>query len=286
MGSFLSAQNKKTNMVSYRFLLQRFFLQRFFLPVFTTFPIFIGGDFAIASNRNQEFSRENFAVAVGAEYVSQVDRRGVITYGSYQAFPIFSVDLFHPDLQLVGSTLNWKSQIGDSMLYRLRLNADAPNDTPLYVTGEKLDDRVRRPSASEAEVFLELNPTSWLEATFNYGIGFGGYQGSFGELSLRLKIGQFLERPRGHLLEPALFATLGGGSTTHNEFYYGAAATAGLSFSTVGISFVSPGIVDHFYPWLKIYRSALVGDNRTASYIRPEEREHWSFLLLAAKRVW
>lgn len=232
------------------------------------------------------FAKENFAVAVGAEYLSQLDRRGVITYGSFQAFPIFSVDLFHPGLQLVGSTLNWKSQLGESALYRLRLNADAANDTPLYVSGEKLEDRIRRQGASEAEVFFEYNPASWLETTFNLGAGFGGYSGSFGELSVRLKLGRFFERSKGFLLEPALTASLGGGTASHSEYFYGAGAVGGLSYSTVGISFVSPGIVDHFYPWLRIYRSNLIGDNRGASYIRANEREHWTVLVLVAKRVW
>jgi hypothetical protein len=247
---------------------------------------FAGAKQASASEARHTFSKENFGVAVGAEYVSQLDRRGVITYGSFQAFPIFSIDLFHPDLQLVGATLNWKAKTGESVLYRFRLNADASNDSPLYETAEKLNDRVRRPSAGEAEAYLELNPFSWLEATFNYGIGFGGYSGSFGELSFRLKFGQFFERPRGHLLEPALFASIGGGTMGHNEYFYGAGATSGLSYSTVGISFVSPGIVDHFYPWLKIYRSNLISDSRNASYVRPDEREHWTFLVLAAKKVW
>lgn len=232
------------------------------------------------------FAKENFAIAVGAEYLSQLDRRGVITYGSFQAFPIFSVDLFHPGLQLVGSTLNWKSSLGESALYRLRLNADAANDTPLYVSGEKREDRIRRQVASEAEVFFEYNPTAWLETTFNLGAGFGGYSGSFSEVSVRLKLGRFFERSKGFLLEPAMTASLGGGTATHGEYFYGAGAVAGFSYSTVGISFASPGIVDHFYPWLRIYRSSLIGENRGASYIRPNERDHWTFLLLAAKRVW
>lgn len=248
--------------------------------------LFGSTDFATASERIRSFSTESFAVAIGAEYISQLDRRGVITYGSYQAFPIYSVDLFHPDLQLVGSTLNWKSAIGESALYRLRLNPDAANDSPLYETGEKLEDRVRRASASEVEAFLELNPTSWLETSFNLGTGFGGYTGTYGEVSIRVKLGRFFERARGHLLEPSLTASVGGGASGHNEYYYGSGAATGLSYSTVGVSFVSPGIVDHFYPWFKIYRSSLIGDSRNASYVRLDEREHWTFLILAAKRVW
>ena len=269
---------------------ERFLARRFYFLLFHRMSVLILlawiGVFSNSTAAASAFAKENFAVAVGAECLSQLDRRGVITYGSFQAFPIFSVDLFHPGLQLVGSTLNWKSQLSESALYRLRLNADAANDTPLYVSGEKLEDRIRRQGASEAEVFFEYNPTGWLETTFNLGAGFGGYSGSFSEVSVRLKLGRFFERSKGFLLEPAFTASLGGGTTSHNQYFYGAGAASGLSYSTVGISFVSPGIVDHFYPWFRIYRSSLIGDSRVASFVRPDEREHWTFLLLAAKRVW
>lgn len=250
-----------------------------FLTILFTLATFL-------SNARAEFATKNFAVAVGAEYFSQLDRRGIVTYGSYQLIPIFAVDLFHPSLQLVGSTLNWRQQISDSALYRLRLNFDAANDVPLYYTGEKEAERVRRTTSSEAEFFLEYTPFSFLETTVNVGTGFGGYSGLYSEASVRLKLGRYLERGKGFLIEPAITASVGGGSDEHNRYYYGAGSSPGLSYTTVGISVASPGIIDHFYPWLKIYRSTLLGSNREALNVRQNEREHWTFLILGAVKVW
>lgn len=241
---------------------------------------------SLGSNARAEFSKDKFAVAVGAEYLSQLDRRGVVTYGSYQLIPIFAVDLFHPSLQLVGSTLNWRDQISESVLYRIRLNLDAANDTPLYYTGEKEESRVRRKVSSELEFFAEVTPVSFIETTLNAGTGLGGYSGLFAEGSLRLKLGRYFERGKGFLAEPAITASVGGGSNEHNLYYYGPGSAPGLSYATVGISVASPGIIDHFYPWFKVYRSTLLGANRDAQYVKTEEREHWTFLVLGALKVW
>jgi hypothetical protein len=241
---------------------------------------------SVSSTSFAAFSRDKFTVAVGAEYLSQLDRRGVVTYGSYQVIPIYAIDLFHPSLQLIGSTLNWRQQISDSALYRLRLNFDAANDLPLYYTGENESSRVRRTTASEFETFVEYNPVSFIETTLNVGSGFGGYSGLFGESSIRLKLGKYFERGKGSLVEPALTASVGGGSDEHNRYYYGTGSQAGLSYATFGFSIASPGIIDHFYPWLKVYRSTLLGANRDAAYIKPGEREHWTFLILGAIKIW
>ena len=53
------------------------------------------------------FKKEDFVVALGGQYSSLLERRGMIVYDGYQAFPIYSVNVFNPDLQLVGSTLNY-----------------------------------------------------------------------------------------------------------------------------------------------------------------------------------
>ncbi len=80
--------------------------------------------------------------------------------------------------------------------------------------------------------------------------------------------------------------SVGGGSPDHNRYYYGSGADRGLSYTTIGLSIASPGIIDHFYPWLKIYHSSLIGVNRSASYVKPSEIENWTFLILGAIKVW
>jgi hypothetical protein len=101
-----------------------------------------------------------------------------------------------------------------------------------------------------------------------------------------LKLGKYLQRGQGFLIEPAITASVGGGSEEHNRYYYGSGSQSGVSYTTLGFSIASPGIIDHFYPWLKVYRSSLIGANREASYVKPGQQEHWTFLILGAFRIW
>jgi hypothetical protein len=247
-------------------------------------------EFAIGNNANASFfSKDDFAVALGAEYLSQLERRGIIVYKGYQVFPIYSVDLFNPDLQLVGSSLNYRWRLDSQALtLRTRLSIDSTNDSPLYETKEKKTDRIRRTSTSEVEGFLEWRALSYMELSASISQDIGAHGGTHGEVGTRLILGNFVQREeRGAMIQPALFGTLGLATKRHNEYLYGNGAEKGLSHYTFGFSVSSPAVIDTFYPVLKISRFGLLGNkNRSAAFVRSDEKDSWQILALAAFRVW
>jgi len=255
---------------------------------FLFFITFLG--FAVSSTANASFfSKENFAVALGAEYVSLLERRGIIVYNGYQIFPIYSIDLFNPDLQLVGSSLNYRWRTSDQALtVRTRFNFDSTNDSPLYETAEKKTNRIRRTMTSEVEGFLEWRALSHLELTTNISQDIGAHGGTHGEVGARVILGNFLQREnRAAMIQPALFGIFGVATKNHNKYLYGVGAEGGLSHYAYGFSISSPAVIDTFYPVLKITRFGLLGDkNRSAAYVRSGEKDSWQVLALAAFRIW
>lgn len=235
------------------------------------------------------FQKKDFAVALGAEYISLLERRGMIVYEGYQLFPIYSVDLFNPDFQLVGSTLNYRWRSEDRRLtFRSRLNLDSTNDSPLYETSEKEKDRIRRSTTSEIEGHVEWYAFQQLELSGNIGQDIGAHGGTHAEITTRVIVGNFWRKENGGaMIQPAFFGTLGGATESHNRYLYGTGAEGGLSHYAYGFSISSPAVIDTFYPVLKITRFGLLGDsNRSASLVRSDEKEGWQALVLAAFRVW
>lgn len=235
------------------------------------------------------FSKEDLVVALGVEYVSLLERRGMVVYDGYQIFPIYSVDLFNPNLQLVGSSLNyrWRSE-NQGLTLRSRLNFDATNDSPLYETAEKEADRIRRKTTNEIEGFLEWRAFSQLELNANISQDIGAHGGTHGELGTRIILGNFYKREgRGAMIQPAFFGYLGAATKNYNDYLYGLGAEGGISHYAYGFSISSPAVIDTFYPVFKVTRFGLIGDgNRSASFVRAEERDSWQILALAAFRIW
>lgn len=225
--------------------------------------------------------------AIGAEYFSNMSKRGIITYGGQQLIPIYSLDLGSPDLQLVGSAITFRTPLKDeNWLFRSRLYFDSTLDQPLYFTEEeKKEDRVRREITHELDLFLEYRFQQRGELTLMISQDLSAHSGTYGEISGRLVLGNFLPKNNSSLLQPALFATLGGGTQNHNSYLYGEGAS-GLSLTnySVGLSISSPAVIDIFYPVVKITYFKVLGDeNRSASHVK--ERSGWQALALFAFRV-
>ncbi|MEZ4872055.1 MAG: hypothetical protein R2827_07390 [Bdellovibrionales bacterium] len=83
-------------------------------------------------------------------------KRGIITYEGYQVLPAFYVQLFAPDLYLIGKAIYYIQKFEDpNWKIRYRLNMDSTQDDPFYYTSEAEEDRVRRKTTSEFDVFLK-----------------------------------------------------------------------------------------------------------------------------------
>ena len=234
-----------------------------------------------------EFSQKNFAVALGAQYSSLLQKRGIITYEGYQVVPIISVQLWNPNLLVAGSSLYYVQPIwGESHQFRFRLNVDSTKDEPLYYTEEDELDRVRRGKTSEFDVFYEWRFEGGSHFRLQYSKDLVEHKGAYAEAYLHLALFDFIGEGKKVLIQPGLFGAIGGGDQKHNEYLYGLGVGEKDQVTNVqyGLSVTSPGFIDHFWPTLKVTRFELVGDEvRGASFV--QETEGYQIELLFAFRV-
>lgn len=234
------------------------------------------------------FSKEDFSIAVGGQADSQIHKRGIITYGGYQALPVFAVTLFNPDLILAGSTLYYKHELIEDQLYiRTRFNIDATGDEPLYFTSEDEDDRVRRETTAEFDFYLEYLFPNESFLRLNLSQDLVAHKGSYIELRARLALYDFLKEPGGKaLIQPGLFVAAGYGDASHNEYFYGLGAdVSGFNNIEYGLSVTSPKVIDLFWPTFQVTHFQLLGDqNKNGSFV--QENDGWSVQLLFAFKVY
>lgn len=241
----------------------------------------------ILSAQSYAFNTKDFSIALGAQYSSLLKKRGIITYGSHQIIPIFSVQLFDPNLLLAGSALYYKIPIsGDSFFLRTRLNFNSTNDEPLYETDEDEDERISRDATSEFDLFIEkhFEDDSFLRLQISK--DFVAHHGSYGELYGRLSIIDVVGAKK-PLLDLGVFSSIGYGSKEHNEYLYGTRTDiedSSLNNFEYGITLTSPKVIDSFWPTLSISSFQILGKNSEGSLVK--ERNGAQIELLLAFKVW
>ncbi len=252
------------------------------LLAFSTFPS------SYAFSADLDFSWSKVQGAAGVEYFSNTYKRGILTYGSGQLIPIYSIDLGTPDIQFAGSSFTFRSfLIDDKLLFRSRIFFDSTFDQPLYFSAEKENDRVRREATNELDLFLEYRFRHRGELTLMLSQDLTAHSGTYAEFGFRAILANLKPKNNSFLIQPAFFASIGGGNTAHNKYFYGDGASD-WSFSnySMGFSISSPAVIDILYPVLKITYFGLLGDdNQTASYVKKGETTGWNVIALVAFRV-
>ncbi|MCB0356875.1 MAG: hypothetical protein KDD40_07705 [Bdellovibrionales bacterium] len=233
------------------------------------------------------FSKKDFQFAVGGQYQSILQKRGIVTYKGYQVLPIYSIQLWNPNLLVAGSSLYYTHiLVNPKHRFRLRLNLDSTLDRPLYYTSEKENERIRREETSEFDIFYEWRRSNDDHIRLQFSQDLVAHNGFYTELYFHKKLFNLLMAKNNKaLLQPGVFAALGGGNKNHNEYLYGVGASHySLTNLQYGFAVTSPSAIDVFWPTFKITRFELLGEeNRRASYVR--EREGWQVELLFAFRV-
>ena len=167
----------------------------------------------------------------------------------------------------MGSAITFRTPLkNERFLFRSRLHSDSTLDQPLYFTEEeKENERIRRETTNELDLFLEYRFEQRGELAFMASQDLSAHQGTYAETSGRLVLGNFIPK--------------------NNSYLYGEEASdTGLTNYSVGFSISSPAVIDIFYPVVKITYSEIIGDkNRAASYVK--ERSHWQALALFAFRI-
>lgn len=225
----------------------------------------------------------DWRLSVGAAYVNQISKRGLITYGSDQFLPVISLNLGSPRFFLSGTSLNYKMTPLESLILRLRLNPNSTYDTPFYQSKEDINDRPKRQRTTEFDFFWEWAVGKHLEINGGLSQDLSAHKGQFLDVGARFILGVFYQG----LIEPAFFVNFGQGTETHNQYLYGPAAKGGKAVQSVGFSVAFPTKVDAFYPILKITRNWLDRSQLgSAQYVRANEFDNWQLLIWGAVRVW
>jgi hypothetical protein len=212
----------------------------------------------------------DFGGAVGAEYLSNITKRGVVLYNSFQVIPIWALDLGSPNFQLVGTTLNYKKSFQkDTIVWRTRLVPSATPDKPLYTTqGNIQPNSKKRTPTGEWDNYLEIHVRNRAESRILISQDISVHKGTYLEFMQRIVLGNWLERNGKPMLQPALFASVGWGSAGHNNYLYGrGAGLAGFTDWSYGLLVGSPGAIDTFYPTLQITRFHVLGPAKSGTFV-------------------
>jgi hypothetical protein len=230
-----------------------------------------------------EFSKDNLVIAIGAKVESILTKRGLITYGSEQVIPIFAIDIFSPDLQLIGSGLYYKYQFSNTKFnYRFRYNFNATNDSPLYESSEADDKRIEREQTSEIDNMFEFETKNhYTRILFSKDII--EHMGLFTELHIRQRFYEHKIGKKNLVLKYNLFYETGHGDNKHNNYLYGI-NKSDITYHSYGINLSTPEVIDSFWPVIQFERFELLNSARDGVYV--DEKAGYKFSALMAFKVW
>ena len=228
----------------------------------------------------EAFSLANLEVSLGLEGISLVQRRGATFYDSYQVFPLLAVKLFHPNLQIVGSSLYLSHQANKNIRIFSIINPQISNQ-PLYETGG-IEAAEEEKTASEWDHLFEYKIDRHILSLL-YSQGLSGHLGAHLELRYRYTFLEFMLKK--FSVQTSGEFKLGWGSLAHNQFYYGKnIANSGLNFCSLGLVLTGEPRVDRLFPLLEIHYNQIIGDNRFGNSVSNKPHNLY-FLFILAKNL-
>lgn len=222
--------------------------------------------------------------AIGAEYFSNLSRYGATFYDSFQVVPVWSLALFNPNFEIVGTSPRIKWHLHKNVLVRSHFALGGPGDKPLYETGTAISPSSDRESTMSWAQFIELGDKQIGEISLQWEQDLKEHHGAYFELAGRWVLYNLPYKR--YQLQPALFATLGAGSADFNQYIYGVGAADELQFNnySVGLQLNAPPAFDHLYPLLRLqYYSVIGGQNRRASLVATQVDGFQAMLTVAFK---
>ncbi len=223
-----------------------------------------------------------FNLSLGAEYLSNLSKRGMTLYDSFQVIPIYALDPGFKHFVIVGSGAYYRNELTDRIRYRSIINLNATGDKPLYETrGVSAD--THRPITHEWDNVIEIEVPGRGEASVALSQDLSAHKGRYLQAGIRV----ILYRPSEWVpnLEPAVFGNIGGGTVAHNRYLYGSGAEGGLSHYEYGVSLSLPPNIDRYFPILYVKRFGILGThNQNASLVVRESNTQ--IVALFAFKVW
>lgn len=223
------------------------------------------GSEAVKEEVSQKEAQIEFAA--GLEYLSNLSRRSMILYPSFQVIPIYSLGLPQFNLKLIGSSAYFQFLDRPNHQHFLRLNYNATGDRPLYETqSNEIDETKIRPTTTEIDYIGEYSFSYDLDLTLYISKDVVAHFGSYVEARLRFKLASYA-LPKTNL-ELASFVTVGKGSEGHNKYLYGQ-HDAKLHHLEYGLLVVAPPAISPLFPVIEIKRFELKGQKK---HLLPEDK--------------
>jgi hypothetical protein len=222
------------------------------------------------------------SMSVGFRYNSILENRGVVLYRDFQVDPVLTAFFLDDHLEYLGNSFDyWNYIIQDHLRFRTRLVSI--HDRPLFPFINSVhQDMPHRDDTYEwtnrLEWFLPGYNSHYL-AEINAGIAqdISIHHGQYYDLQTKVKITDFkLWNLR---LEPNLIGTIGYGSRSHNQYWYGLDAKASLADLSYGLWVAVPESADRYFPILQILHFEVLGANRQAQFAQ-NRSDGWLFSLI------
>ena len=245
-------------------LMNPFFRSLLFLTVF-----FLSGFFpykGLRAERSLEkipWKWNHFQPALGFAFFSNLSERGATFYESYQVYPVFTLELFHPNLKVYMPNIFYRHRWNEYVLFRGGINS-VQVEVPYETNEEKKD--YQRKDTFEAVGFVELGLPRYGEWTFRLNQDLSEHNGMSIENRLRWIFYNLNLPGEDSELQFALSYTLGVGNKDHNTYFYGKNANEDFGISHHAMGFSISNSEDHLYPIFELrYYEVLEDKNRAAS---------------------
>ncbi|MBY0316971.1 MAG: hypothetical protein K2Q26_15735 [Bdellovibrionales bacterium] len=133
--------------------------------------------------------------------------------------------------------------------------------------------------------FPGYNNDYWGELNLGLAKDLDEQQGLYADLQVKIKLFNFRVPYAQILIEPNLYAGLGGGDSSHNEYLYGPSVSkGGITNYTYGAWFAFPEEADRFYPIIQIRRFETTSDFASREFAQGRG-EGWLFSFIASVQV-
>ncbi len=248
------------------------------LNILLIFTVFLAPLFAQAKPHNEGLLS---SINLGVYYQSVIAKRGVTFYDDFEINPTIAFFFFDDRLEFLGDSIGYRDFVIPDQL-RLRTRLSYVNDDPFFPAREER----RRSFVNRENTYEIINTAEWFlpsyskdyraEIDFNWAYDLKEHHGHYLELLTKVKVTDFdfLSTK----IEPQIFASVGWGQKSHNQYFYGPTADEdGFNNLNYGLWLTLPETADRFYPIVLLSHYEVLGDrNKHAQFA---ERNNQGYLL-------
>ena len=220
----------------------------------------------------KEFYECSFcSIKIGIKAQSQTDSRGVILDRNAQVMPGIAGYFFNNQLEVLPTAISYFHYIDEPNLrFRYRLY-QVTDKSVIRLQNKNTDDYVHRPNSTEAQIRLESflggNDENYIaEFDLSYAKDISAHWGDYLELLFKFKLETYKLEKYKLTLEPNFYASVGWGTSSHNQYFYGPSASQdNINNYAYGIWLAIPNRADRYYPIVLLKKFGVIGSQNSQS---------------------